>query len=63
MPTYTYKREDESRFEIEQKITEDPLTVCPTTGQKVKRIIVGGQSIMYNTDGFYDTDYNNKKSS
>ncbi|MDR9417125.1 MAG: zinc ribbon domain-containing protein, partial [Gracilimonas sp.] len=37
MPTYEYKREDGTTFEITQKMSEDALTTCPTTGQKVKR--------------------------
>ncbi len=57
MPTYTYKREDGSIFEIDQKITEDALKVCPTTGQKVKRVISGGAGLVFKGSGFYLTDY------
>ena len=57
MPTYTYKREDGSVFEQEQRITEDALTTCPTTGQKVKRIISGGAGLVFKGSGFYLTDY------
>ena len=57
MPTYTYKREDGSVFEIDQRITADPLEVCPTTGQKVKRIISGGAGLGFKGSGFYLTDY------
>ena len=57
MPTYTYKREDGSVFEIDQRITEDALEVCPTTGQKVKRIISGGAGLVFKGSGFYLTDY------
>ncbi len=57
MPTYTYKREDGSVFEIDQRITADPLEVCPTTGQKVKRIISGGAGLVFKGSGFYLTDY------
>jgi len=38
MPTYKYKREDDTTFEIVQKISEDALETCPDTGQKVKRV-------------------------
>ena len=38
MPTYVYEREDGSRFEAIEKITAEPLDVCPDTKQKVKRI-------------------------
>ena len=40
MPTYTYKREDDTVFEIVQRITAAALTHCPDTGLKCKRIIV-----------------------
>ncbi len=57
MPTYIYKREDGTTFEIEQRITEDALTVCPTTGQPVKRVITGGTGLIFKGSGFYLTDY------
>ena len=57
MPTYTYKREDGSVFEIEQRITEDALETCPTTAQKVKRVISGGAGLVFKGSGFYLTDY------
>ena len=57
MPTYTYKREDGSLFELDQRITEDAIAVCPTTGQKVKRVISGGAGLVFKGSGFYLTDY------
>lgn len=57
MPTYEYKREDGSRFEIKQGINDDPLQECPDTGQKVKRVISGGGGVVYKGDGWYVTDY------
>ena len=57
MPTYTYKREDGSLFEVEQKISDAPLTTCPTTGQPVKRVIRGGAGLVFKGSGFYLTDY------
>lgn len=59
MPTYEYKREDGSVFEITQKMSDKPLDRCPETGQKVKRIISGGSGVVYKGDGFYITDYKN----
>ena len=61
MPTYSYKREDGTTFDIQQKINESALNVCPTTGQKVKRIITGGGGVVYKGDGWYVTDYKDKK--
>ncbi len=67
MPTYVYRREDGTTFEIEQRITEDSLETCPTTGQAVKRVITGGTGLIFKGSGFYLTDYvrnngNDKKS-
>lgn len=59
MPTYEYKREDGSTFEIIQKMSDQPLTTCPDTGQKVRRIISGGGGVVYKGDGWYVTDYKN----
>lgn len=59
MPTYEYKREDGTRFEVIQKMSEDPLKVCPTTGQKVKRVVSGGGGVVYKGEGWYVTDYKN----
>ncbi len=59
MPTYEYRREDGTTFEIIQKISEDALAVCPTTGQRVKRIVSGGGGVLYKGDGWYVTDYKN----
>ena len=60
MPTYQYKREDGTTFEIIQKISADALSTCPETGQKVKRIITGGGGVVYKGTGWYVTDYKNK---
>ncbi len=57
MPTYVYRREDGSKFEIDQRITADALTTCPETGQKVERIITGSAGLIFKGSGFYLTDY------
>lgn len=57
MPTYVYRREDGTTFEIQQRITEDALTVCPTTGQDVKRVISANTGLIFKGSGFYLTDY------
>lgn len=56
MPTYVYRREDGTTFELEQRITEPALEVCPTTGQTVKRVI-SGAGLIFKGSGFYLTDY------
>ncbi len=60
MPTYEYKREDGSTFEIVQPMSDDALTKCPTTGQAVKRIISGGGGVVLKGSGWYVTDYKDK---
>lgn len=62
MPTYEYKREDGSMFEIFQGINDSALETCPETGQKVKRMISGGGGVVYKGTGFYVTDYKNGQS-
>ena len=48
MATYVYETipkkpgEKPRRFEVVQKMTDDALTKDPKTGEKVRRVIVGG---------------------
>ncbi len=60
MPTYTYKHENGDTEEITQRITDEPLTVCPKTGKRIKRIFSVGASIRFKGSGFYSTDYKGK---
>ena len=59
MPTYVYRREDGSTFEVQQRITENALDVDPETGQKVQRVI-SGAGLIFKGSGFYLTDYSRK---
>lgn len=61
MPTYEYKREDGTTFEITQSINAEKLTKCPDTGQDVKRIISGGGGVVYKGTGWYVTDYKKRR--
>lgn len=36
---YVYKREDGTTVEIRHSIHDEPLTVCPETGQKMERVL------------------------
>ena len=56
MPIYEYEREDGTRFEIIQKMSDDALSECPTTGQKVKRL-VSPSAFHLKGGGWYKTDY------
>ncbi|MGE5380052.1 MAG: FmdB family zinc ribbon protein [Methylocystaceae bacterium] len=60
MPTYDYRCEKCGAFEVKQRITEDALTVCPTCGSEVHRIISKNVGIVFKGSGFYCTDHNQK---
>lgn len=60
MPTYDYScRSCGARFEVWQKMSDEPLTTCPTCGSEIHRIVypVG---LVFKGGGFYSTD--NRKS-
>src|SRR5713226_9640270 len=55
MPVYGYRCSHAHHFEIQQRITEPPLTLCPECGAPVTRVFypVG---IIFKGGGFYKTD-------
>lgn len=55
MPLYTYRREDGTTFELRQSFNDSALTIDPTTGQKVVRVIQGA-GIIFKGSGFYVND-------
>lgn len=60
MPVYDYKCEKcNKEFEIEQRITEPPLTKCPDCGGEVHRLI-SNTSFVLKGSGWYLTDYARK---
>lgn len=60
MPTYEYKCLNcNLKFELFQKINDDPVTECPKCKGKVKRLISGGAGPIFKGSGFYQTDYKN----
>jgi putative FmdB family regulatory protein len=61
MPLYEYECEAENgrRFEIIQKFSDEPLTVCPACGGKVRRLI-SSPAIQFKGSGWYITDYAKK---
>lgn len=63
MPTYVYRREDGTTFELFQRISDDALTHDPETGQAVERVIGGGAGLIFKGTGFYETDYVRKSGS
>lgn len=61
MPTYTYRREDGTTFDVRQKFTDEPLTVDPSTGQQVVRVVQAA-GVIFKGSGFYVTDNRGAKS-
>jgi putative FmdB family regulatory protein len=61
MPLYEYECEAENGrvFEIIQKFSDTPLTVCPTCGGPVRKLI-SSSAIQFKGSGFYITDYARK---
>ena len=57
MPTYEYLCQTCShRFEQWQKMTDDPLTVCPECGGHIRRVFYPA-GIVFKGHGFYKTDH------
>ncbi len=64
MPTYEYKcLSCGHRFEAFQKMTDEPIKVCPECGGEVKKLIGTGAGLIFKGSGFYITDYKNNSSS
>jgi len=53
---YSYRCPSCDVFTIEQSIKDEPISVCPTCGQPVRRIIGKNINVIYRTTGFYSTD-------
>jgi putative FmdB family regulatory protein len=59
MPIYEYECAKCGVFEVNQRITEDPLRKCPTCRSKVKKLI-SNTSFQLKGSGWYVTDYARK---
>ena len=61
MPLYEYECEAENgrRFEIIQKFSDAALTICPSCGGPVRKLI-SSPAIQFKGSGFYITDYARK---
>ncbi|MGE5550878.1 MAG: FmdB family zinc ribbon protein [Bacteroidota bacterium] len=57
MPTYDYDCSQCGRFEYFQRISDQPLSACPTCGGSVRRLISASAGILFKGDGFHTTDY------
>ena len=57
MPTYEYVCHDcNNRFEKWQRMSEAPLTICPTCGGSIRRVFYPA-GIVFKGSGFYKTDH------
>ena len=62
MPTYEYLcRECSHRFETWQKISDEPLTICPACGGTIRRVLFPA-GIVFKGSGFYKTDHSDSGS-
>src|SRR3954453_4916713 len=64
MPIYEYRCDNDHRFEVLQKFSDEPLTVCEVCGAPAQRVL-HPVAIHFKGSGFYSTDYGRggKKSS
>jgi putative FmdB family regulatory protein len=59
MPIYEYLCPDGHRFEVVQRFSDDPVTVCEDCGRPVQRVLFA-PAVHYKGKGFYATDYGRK---
>jgi putative FmdB family regulatory protein len=59
MPIYEYLCPDGHRFEVVQRFSDDPVTVCEVCGKPVQRVLFA-PAVHYKGKGFYSTDYGRK---
>jgi len=57
MPTYEYRCPEGHRFEVFQKMSDDPAASCPECGAAAERLISAGAGFLFKGGGFYITDY------
>ncbi|HYX50623.1 MAG TPA: FmdB family zinc ribbon protein [Ktedonobacteraceae bacterium] len=59
MPTYEYACSTcHHRFEAWQKMSDEPLTICPECGAHIRRVLYPA-GIVFKGSGFYKTDHGN----
>jgi putative FmdB family regulatory protein len=56
MPTYDYECSKGHRFEVFQKMTDEPVADCLECGSPAGRKISGGAGFLFKGEGFYITD-------
>ena len=56
MPIYEYLCPDGHRFDVVQRFSDEPVTVCEVCGKPVHRVL-HAPAVHYKGKGFYSTDY------
>jgi putative FmdB family regulatory protein len=62
VPLYEYQCAKCGRFEIIRKFSDQPLSVCPTCGQEIQKLL-SAPAIQFKGTGWYVTDYARKGTS
>ena len=63
MPTYEYAcAECGARLEVVQRITDEPLSVCPTCSGRLRKVF-SPVGVVFKGSGFYRTDSRSTKTS
>ena len=60
MPIYEYRCENGHLFEVMQKMSDPPVTVCEECGAPVSRVF-HPVAVHFKGSGFYNTDYGTAK--
>ncbi len=56
MPIYEYRCKNGHRFEVMQRMADDPVTTCEVCGEPVERVF-HPVAVHFKGSGFYSTDY------
>ena len=60
MPIYEYRCERGHTFEVMQRMTDDPVSVCTTCDAPVQRVF-HPVAVHFKGKGFYNTDYGTRR--
>ena len=60
MPIYEYRCDNDHRFEVLQRFTDEPLDACEVCGAPASRVLYPA-AIHFKGSGFYSTDYGRRK--
>ena len=60
MPIYEYRCDNGHTFEVMQRMTDDPVSVCQTCEAPVQRVF-HPVAVHFKGSGFYNTDYGTKR--